>query len=536
MSNKENSESQSSDVQNKIISLLKQKEDELIIAKNREEDYRELLKECIKEKIMLRESIKKFKIIIEKIEEGVLLEDVEGLISFVNPRVTEILGYEKEELLGKHWSVIVPSEELEKFYFESAKRPNGISSTYETSLLTKDRRRIPVIINSTPISSEDGDYKRVLSVFTDIKKLKKAENSLKRTEELNRMLVELSPDAITLTDLDANIVMVNKQAAVLLGYDNQNELTGKSTYDLIAPNDHIHALKNTKKILEQGIIRNEEYTMIRKDGSLLPAELSATFITDDLGSPIAYMATMRDITMRKKAQEERQRLEERRRDFVDRTAHELRTPLTVIQGYTEFLLKREKKKQKVHIMNKILKNVHRLENLANSVSNIYRIEKEEFDLTFGEIEMQTFMSSFLEPYINQYEGQIRWIDSQSKDQVIIEGDKSKLTTALVNVLDNSIKNTTSENREISLEMVVSEREVKLMISDNGAGIEPKYLERIFGKFESIPTKYDVTGTGIGLYIAREIIKAHYGSIYAYSEGEDTGTTVTIRLPRVFDYS
>jgi two-component system CheB/CheR fusion protein len=79
-------------------------------------------------------------------------------------------------------------------------------------------------------------------------------------------------------------------------------------------------------------------------------------------------------------------------------------------------------------------------------------------------------------------------------------------------------------------MGITKNQIQLEITDNGAGINLNNLEKIFEKFVSIPTKYDVTGTGIGLYISREIIKAHDGIISAYSEGEDKGTTITINLP------
>ncbi|MFX1286501.1 MAG: PAS domain S-box protein [Promethearchaeota archaeon] len=530
MTNKENLESSSLDIQDKIITLLNQKENELILARDREKLYRTLLEECKKDRLVLKKSNEKYKILIEKIEQGVLLEDTEGFISFVNPRVEEMLGYKKEDILGKHWSSFVPSEELDKIQSEFAKRSDGIASTYESSLLTNDGRRIPVIITATPISTERGEFTRILTVLTDIKRLKKAEYSLKRSEELNRKLVDLFPDAITLTDLDANIIMVNKQAALVLGYDKQDELIGKNMYDLIEPSDHLQALKNTKRVLEKGIVRNTEYSLIKKNSDSFPAELSTTYITNDLGQPMAYMSTVKDISRRKEAQIERRRLEEKRRDFIDKTAHELRTPLTIIQGYAEQLLKQETENHKIHMLNKVLKNVNRLENLAISVSDIYRIEREDFTLTFDEINMHEFIISFLEPYFKQYKGHIQWIDSSCEDRVIIKGDPEKLKSVFTTVIENSIRNTESNNRKISLEMIVSEQKVRLVITDNGAGINPQKLEKIFEKYESIPTKYNVTGVGIGLYIAREIINAHNGSISAVSKGEDTGVKIVISLP------
>ncbi len=471
-------------------------------------------------------------LLIENIEEGILLEDAEGKISFVTPRAAEILGYSTEELFRKDWRLIVPGEELDKIDIESKKRRKGISSAFKASLLSKDSRRIPVIISAIPISCGTAQFHSILSIVKDVTEQKQAEEELKISEERHRKLVELSPDAITLTDLDSKIIMVNKQTILLFGYDNKDDLIGKSTYELISPSDQLHALENTKKMFMQGSIRDIEYTMMRKDGSLFPAELNATCFTDDLREPAAFMFVIRDITERKKAQEEQRKLEEKRSDFIDKTAHELRTPLTIIKGYTEHLLKQEKDEKKLHMFNNILDNVRRLEDLCNSVSDIYCIEEGNFDVELETMEMHNFLSTLLKPYMKLYEGQIEW--TGIKERVIIKGDAKKLENALSNVLDNAVRYTSNETRKITLEMDTSEFEFGLIVTDNGAGIEHENLEKIFKKFESIPTKYDVTGTGIGLYIAREIINAHNGTINAYSEGKDKGVTITIKLPRVYE--
>ncbi|MFX0123286.1 MAG: sensor histidine kinase [Candidatus Hodarchaeota archaeon] len=116
--------------------------------------------------------------------------------------------------------------------------------------------------------------------------------------------------------------------------------------------------------------------------------------------------------------------------------------------------------------------------------------------------------------------------------MIIEGAKNKLTKVLKIVLTNSIKNSNKEERKITAETVISKYNAKIIIADNGSGINPSNIRKIFEQFESIPTKYDVTGTGIGLYIAREIISTHQGTINIYSERKDKGVRVTIQLPRI----
>lgn len=123
----------------------------------------------------LREREEKYRMLVEKMQEGVLLEDAEGIISFVNPRTSEMLGYSEDELIGKHWSFVVSPEDRDRVQTETVKRPKGIVSTYEACGKAKDGRHIPVIVTATPIFSDTGEFTGVLSVITYIAKLKESE-------------------------------------------------------------------------------------------------------------------------------------------------------------------------------------------------------------------------------------------------------------------------------------------------------------------------------------------------------------------------
>ncbi|MHA2204197.1 MAG: PAS domain S-box protein, partial [Candidatus Hodarchaeales archaeon] len=462
----------------------------------------------------LLESKEKYQMLIEKMEEAVLLEDAGGKIRFVNPKMTSMLGYIEDELLGQHYTFIVPPEFYDQTESETKKRPLGVSSIYESAVLAKNGSSIPVLVSASPIYSITGEFEGVLSVATDITKRKQAEEALQKSEERYRKLVELSPDALTLTDLNANIIMVNQQTVSLYGYE-KDELIGKNSLELVAPDDQQRAMKELQETSEHGIIRIDEYKLVKKDGSLFTAEINVNFLTDNEGKPTGFIAVTRDITERIKAREEREKLEKMRKEFMDQAAHELRTPLTIIKGYTEFLQMRETNEENHKILRTIMNNIIRLEELGASVSDIYRIERGKFEVVLKKMDFSNFLQNFLDPYLKLYEGQFHFNDGL-KDQVLVNGDSKRLKNVLSNVLDNAIRNT------------------ELVIKDNGAGIKPENLERIFDKFTSFSTKYDITGTGIGLYIAREIINAHNGSISAYSEGEDKGTAIRIKLPRIHE--
>ena len=132
---------------------------------------------------------------------------------------------------------------------------------------------------------------------------KLVEAALRESEARYRTLVETSPDAITLTDLQGNVVFCNQQAARLHGYERPEEVIGLNAFDFIAPEEHSRAVENTQKTLQTGGVRDIPYTLLKRDGSRFPVELSASLVLDAQGEPKGFIAAVRDITERKQADE-----------------------------------------------------------------------------------------------------------------------------------------------------------------------------------------------------------------------------------------
>jgi signal transduction histidine kinase len=114
---------------------------------------------------------------------------------------------------------------------------------------------------------------------------------------------------------------------------------------------------------------------------------------------------------------------------------------------------------------------------------------------------------------------------------MIEADKERLIQVLENIINNAVDHTASDQRMIQASFETLPNIIKIKITDNGAGIAPENLKRIFEQFVSIETKYSVKGTGIGLYLSKLIMKSHGGTIRAHSRGIDQGSTFIIELPK-----
>ncbi|MHA2495967.1 MAG: PAS domain S-box protein [Candidatus Hodarchaeales archaeon] len=132
----------------------------------------------------LRESEQKYRELVEELHEGVLAEDSKGYITFANPRISSMLGYAEEELIGQHWTVIVPAEEAKRVMEEHANRTYGLSSTFESALLSKNEKIIPVLVSSKPLFTQSWDFRGTLSVYTDLSERKRVEQELARADKL----------------------------------------------------------------------------------------------------------------------------------------------------------------------------------------------------------------------------------------------------------------------------------------------------------------------------------------------------------------
>jgi PAS domain S-box-containing protein len=156
-----------------------------------------------------------------------------------------------------------------------------------------------------------------LSSGEDVTERKRAEEALRESEERYRTLVETSPDAITLLDLNLTIISANRPALNLFGYENAEEVKGKSGLDYLVLEERGRAIEDMRKMLETGSIGPIDYTLTKKDGTLFPAELKASLVVDSQKKPGGIILVSRDITERKQADEALRESEERYRTVIE---------------------------------------------------------------------------------------------------------------------------------------------------------------------------------------------------------------------------
>jgi PAS domain S-box-containing protein len=254
--------------------------------------------------LALRESEEKYRSLIETSPDAITVIDLEGKIQIANPQAVRQYGAKSEtDLIGSNAFKLVGEEDYDQVMASIPETlQTGVTTPLELKVLRIDGSTYPAEINFTLLRDNEGNPYAFLAIIRDISERKQAELALKESEEKYRTLVETSPDAITVTDLEGKVIMVNRQALQLYGVDNEKELIGISAFELISPADIPLAMENMQKTLERGTSGTLEYNLLRRDGTPYPAELNATLLKDADGNPMAFIGVIRDISERKEAE------------------------------------------------------------------------------------------------------------------------------------------------------------------------------------------------------------------------------------------
>ena len=253
---------------------------------------------------------------MENFSDAVVIQ-YDGKIIWVNSKASCLLGKDQSELEGTDFLDLFPADQKEiikKKYINEIKKTKSIN-VHEFDLLSADKMLLP--IEMIAILSEFGGNPAVTCMIRNISGRKKMEETLKQSENLYRTLVETLQDGLSIMDLEGKILFCNQKKAEMFRYRNPEELTGKNGFDLIVPKERDRALLMIQKLLNHGIIKNQEFTVIRKDGSLFPAEFSASLLRDDSGSPFQIVDIMRDITDRKQDEQTIRENEKRYRESME---------------------------------------------------------------------------------------------------------------------------------------------------------------------------------------------------------------------------
>ena len=490
----------------------------------------------------LEESEQKYRLITEESNDLIRVLNDKFELEYVNENSLKILlGYTKQELLGKNSIILNHPNDYKKVRRFMLKVFKNRENMHETRIRHKNGKWVWFENKAKMFTDEHGNQK-YLYISRDITERKKAEKALKESEEKYRSLYENSPNAVVLTNEKGLILDINSSAERILGYKREDIIGKNYTEFNMVTYDQISTIKNKYKDLLNGIKpKSIELQIKRKNGNISWISFQSSMIKID--KEIIIESICQDITKKKKAEnliiEENKRLMELNKiknEFISRASHELKTPITSIYGGSQILMELYKDQtcsDAIEFIELINRGGKRLKLLVDNLLDASRIDSDKLRLNLqSENITQIIRDSTIEIRYLAYKRNII-IEQHLPETVNIVVDKIRIEQVITNLISNAIKNTP---RKGIILLVLEDKpdSVLFKVKDSGIGLTEKEMDKLFrkfGKIERIGPKMDIDieGSGLGLYISKEIIDLHGGNIWVESEGRNKGATFYFKL-------
>jgi two-component system, OmpR family, sensor histidine kinase VicK len=217
------------------------------------------------------------------------------------------------------------------------------------------------------------------------------------------------------------------------------------------------------------------------------------------------------------------------KEFINIASHEMKTPTQAIIGYADLIHKHPEKRE--DMMQSISRNAVRLQRLTNDILDVTRIDSQTLNLHKEQFDIGDLLENIVQDYLGHIEKENQNVKlvynfKQDNDTLPIDADRDRIAQVISNLLSNAIKFTARKNGVISVSADRKEKEVIVSIRDTGEGINAEIIPRLFTKFAT----RSFSGTGLGLYISKNIVEAHGGKMWAENNPHEEGATFTFTLP------
>lgn len=487
--------------------------------------------------------------------------NMDGLYTYISPLCESVFGYTVAETVGKkHYYDLFPEDLREEFVAASTKILQREQSLidFENPIITKSGEQIWVSTNCAAIKNEQGEVIGFIGADTEITERKKYQQEIVelneslekkvelRTEEMAKMNKDLveeisyrsrveeelkskseeletffsaAQDLMFISDLSANLVKVNAAWKSILGYET-DELEGFNFMDFVHPDDiapTVHALEqlNSNKSVSNLVTR-----LIAKNRNFRSIEWSA--------APVGgfVFAASRDISERLKqenelrsAREQANQANKSKSEFLSRISHELRTPMNSILGFAQLLEMGSLDDTQERSVGHILQSGKHLLNLINEVLEISRIESGQMSLSMEPVSVNSVIHEIIDSLnpLADSRGIAIHANFQIGEVSYIMADRQRLKQILVNLLSNALKYNRPEGMidvdVLEGQPISGKPTIRIAVRDQGYGISPENMEKVFLPFERIGAENTETeGTGLGLAVVKQLTELMQGEL------------------------
>ncbi|HLT21810.1 MAG TPA: PAS domain-containing sensor histidine kinase [Bacteriovoracaceae bacterium] len=506
----------------------------------------------------------RFKLLIESMQDyAFFMLDLDGNIEIWNSGAENVHGYTSQEVIGTSLSKIYTQEDQNK---NLPQRHIDLATKFsrfeeELWMARKDGRRFWARFVITSFRDESNELSSFAIMVQDLSKYKETENKLLQNERIARKIFEGIKDyAICTLDLEGRITSWNEGARRIKGYET-NEVLG-CHFSLFYLPEEI-AIGKCAYEIEETIKTGryeEEGWRLRKDGTSFWAHVVLSAIRNDANEVIGFTKVSRDMTDRKRAEDLlrlsfvdlEKKIDKRtnelvatnfklqeavkiRDEFLSIASHELKTPLTPLKLQTQIVSKKiidgtfQKlgKDKLLKIMNVLETSVDRLSSLVENLLDVSRISRDEIEIRKQKLNLKTVFEELFDRYRSTIELSKTGVTLEIPCDVIGYFDLLRIEQVFLNLLTNALKY--GEQRPVRVSLTLEDGKACLIFKDQGTGISEKHKEKIFERYEKIEDHRNVSGLGLGLYITKEIIVSHGGSITVESQ-LGKGSTFKVLLP------
>ncbi|MEO7801438.1 MAG: PAS domain S-box protein [Ginsengibacter sp.] len=468
--------------------------------------------------------------IIDSSQDAIISKNFDGTINSWNAGAEAIFGFSAVEAINQNISIIIPPEYLDKEKEIIKKVKNGEQiKRYETVRRKKNGEQILIDLSISPIRDANNNIIGASKIARDITELRKADE----TQAMLAAIVNSSDDAIISKNFDGIITSWNVSAVKLFGYTAQ-EAVGKHI-SLIIPKDHLDEEAEIIRNIRAGNkIDHIETVRVRKDGTEINISLTVSPIKNKYGKVVGASKIARDITERSRIELQKklytkrlQELNTNKDEFMAMASHELKTPLTVIKASLQVLETRMQLDPNVALLQTSVRQANKLSKLIEDLLDASKIQAGKMVLNKSHFQLDQLINDVI-TYLRPLSQQHNIVCKEPPEPITLLADKNRIEQVLVNILSNAIKYTPNAG-DIIIHTVQEQDLVTVSILDSGIGIPQEDLKDIFSRFYRVgglPTTF--AGSGIGLYIAAEIIQRHEGKIWAEST-LGTGSTFHFQI-------
>ncbi|MFX1391442.1 MAG: PAS domain S-box protein [Promethearchaeota archaeon] len=496
----------------------------------------------------LKESEEKFRNIAEQSLMGIIILQ-DGVFKYFNDRISEMNGYSVEEIkdwLPDEWVKTIYSGDREFVREQALKKQLGdpnITNHYRYRAIRKDGEiRWMEIFSKTIIYR---GHTADLAMIVDITDRIKTEEKLKESEEKFRKITEQTFVGYVILQ-DEKIVYSNKAHSDITGY-SLDEILSWEGNNIVQPvhenyrslvSFYINEFQNSTEQLTSEIefpfyAKNKELKWVR-------TQVSTIFYQQKR----AILISVIDVTEQKKAEEmirqevqKLKELDELRNEFIDRASHELKTPLNSLYSASSLFLnlyQNEMNHKQLRLIKIINNGAKRLEKLVKNLLDSSRMDIGKLKLKIKNVNIIDLLKESIDEFYHMIIERKLKLNTEFPKEAYIECDKLRIQQVFNNIISNAVKNT-PPNGQVLISLKKTINDVEIIFSDTGVGFTEREKTKIFQKFGKIERygkgmDINTEGSGLGLFISKEIVNLHKGNIRIESEGRNAGTKCIITLP------